>query len=81
MCVCCNAQLVGTINRYNTQNLSVHHIVPIEEDYNRRLDDDNLITVCDVHHELCEAGEIKRDQQRELIKRVDDGEESDLIVL
>lgn len=67
MCLCCMAQMVGTVNRYNTRNLSVHHIVPIEEDYGKRLDDDNLITVCDVHHEMCEAGEITREQQRELV--------------
>lgn len=66
MCLCCVAQMVGTVTRYNTRNLSVHHITPIEEDYGKRLDDDNLITVCDVHHEMCEADEITREQQREL---------------
>lgn len=66
MCVCCKAMLLGTVKRINTSNLSVHHITPIEEDYSLRLSDDNLITVCDIHHELCEGGEITRDQQRSL---------------
>ena len=67
LCLCCKANLLGTVVRLNTNDLSVHHIVPIEEDYDRRLDDDNLITVCDIHHELCEANKITRSQQKELI--------------
>ncbi len=67
LCLCCRANMPGTIRQYNTTNLSVHHIVPIEEDYNKRLADDNLITVCDVHHEMCEAGKISRDQQMKLV--------------
>lgn len=69
MCLCCRAQLAGTVRKYNTTDLSVHHITPINEDYGMRLDDDNLITVCGVHHEMCEAEEITREQQRELVMR------------
>ena len=32
-CLCCKAKLTGTTKQYNSFNLSVHHIVPIEEDY------------------------------------------------
>lgn len=67
MCVCCLNNLEGTTKEINTENLSVHHIIPIAEDYNKRLDDDNLITVCDIHHEMCEAGKIDRKTQRKLI--------------
>lgn len=67
MCLCCKAGLPGTVRRYNTEDLSVHHIVPIEEDDSKRLDGANLITVCGVHHEMCEAGMISRDTQRELV--------------
>lgn len=67
-CLCCKALLPGTIRQYNTSNLSVHHIVPIAEDETKAMDDDNLITVCSTHHELCESGSITREQQRELIK-------------
>lgn len=69
MCLCCRAQLIGTITKYNVRNVSVHHITPINEDYGMRLDDGNLITVCAVHHEMCEAEEITREQQRDLVKR------------
>ena len=47
---------------------SVHHITPIQEDYEQRLDGANLITVCQTHHEMCEAGIIDRDTQRMLVK-------------
>lgn len=67
MCLCCKAKLVGTVNEINTINLSVHHIVPIEEDFELKLDESNLITVCGKHHEMCEANEISRDEQRRLV--------------
>lgn len=66
-CLCCKALLEGTVRQYNSDSLSVHHITPIEEDYGLRLDEFNLITVCDVHHELCEAGKISRETQRQLV--------------
>ena len=67
MCVCCMSELEGTVRKYNTESLEVHHIIPIEEDYDKRLDDGNLITVCRTHHEMCESGEISRKKQKELI--------------
>ena len=85
MCLCCKAMLKGTIQQYNTKDLSVHHITPIEEDYDLRLEDENLITVCGIHHEMCEAEEISRDVQRDLavrsIQEDTNGEESALIVM
>ena len=68
-CLCCLENLPGTYNIYNSIDLSVHHITPIEEDYSLRLDDENLITVCEVHHEMCEAGKISRDTQRNLVRK------------
>ena len=47
--------------------LSVHHNIPINENYNRRLDNDNLITVCSYHHEMCESGEIPREAVQRII--------------
>lgn len=66
MCLCCKAGM-GHGKVYNTDTLEVHHIIPIEEDDNRKLDDDNLITVCRVHHEQCENGRISREKQKELV--------------
>lgn len=42
-----------------TSDLSVHHITPLVEDFDRRLDDNNLITLCRYHHEQAERGTIK----------------------
>lgn len=52
---------------YNYDNLEVHHIVPLEEDYDKRLDDDNLITLCEKHHEQAEKGEISKEYLQELV--------------
>lgn len=41
-------------------NLSVHHIVPLAEDFELRLQDGNLICLCQRHHEAAEAGRIGR---------------------
>lgn len=76
MCLCCKAKLyisveadsIDSIKDINTHDLSVHHIVPIEEEYNLRLDETNLITVCAMHHELCEAGTITREEQKKLVR-------------
>ncbi len=54
LCQICIRGLHNTVNKYNTENLEVHHNIPINEDYNKRLDNDNLLTVCHYHHEMCE---------------------------
>lgn len=42
----------------NTENLSVHHAIKLEENYDKRLDDSNLITLCDTHHKMADRNEI-----------------------
>ena len=66
LCLCCLAMLPGTVHQYNPTKIQVHHIVPLDEDMSLRLDQSNLISVCDMHHEMCEAGAITRDAQRQL---------------
>lgn len=53
---------------YNYTNLEVHHIVPLNTDYNKRLDNNNLITLCSVHHKEADEGKISADYLRSLIK-------------
>jgi 5-methylcytosine-specific restriction protein A len=60
LCQICIRKLYDTLNQYTYDNLSVHHAIPLEEDFNKRLDNDNLITTCDHHHEKMESGEIPR---------------------
>ena len=50
--VCFSAGLVCS------DGLSVHHIIPLAADFEKRLDDDNLITLCRYHHEQAERRTI-----------------------
>jgi len=57
----CQMSLREDPPRYVYANLEVHHIIPIEEDWDKRLDDDNLITLSEEYHEKAERGEISRE--------------------
>lgn len=48
-------------------DLEVHHIVPIEENYDLRMDEDNLITLCGHHHEEAERGDISKEYLYKLL--------------
>lgn len=67
LCRVCINNLYHTLNTYNYDKLEVHHIVPIEEDYDKRLDNDNLITLCSFHHKMAERGDIPREELIKLI--------------
>lgn len=59
LCRVCLSQGVLT-----THDLSVHHIDSIKERPDLWLDNDNLITVCRVHHEEAESGLIDKETLR-----------------
>lgn len=61
LCRCCLANIYNTQSQINFNKLEVHHIVPVEEDYRLRLDDENLITLCSFHHKMAENNVIPRD--------------------
>lgn len=67
LCQACLNDMYGTVKRLTTDKLSVHHIKPLKTNFELRLDDNNLITLCDMHHELAEKGQISA---RELIKLI-----------
>lgn len=69
LCRVCLDNKYNTINRLNYTNLEVHHIIPIKLDYDKRLDDDNLITLCQYHHKLAEDGEIPKEYLHDLATR------------
>lgn len=73
LCQICIRNLYGADRQYNYENLSVHHAIPIEADYDRRLDDDNLLTVCGMHHEMAEAGQIPYEVIKQIIDEQEDG--------
>ncbi len=58
LCQVCVRGLYGTRKRLNSRGLSVHHIIPLVVDFDKRLDNANLITLCSYHHELAESGRI-----------------------
>lgn len=68
LCRICLTKQYNTVLQYNSRKLSVHHIVPLAEDYDKRLDDDNLITLCSYHHELAEHDRIPRRLLRDLAR-------------
>lgn len=53
---------------YTYNNLSVHHAISMEQDMDKRLDNNNLITTCDRHHELMESGKIPIDVVLKIIE-------------
>ena len=61
-------QLCLKDNVYTYDNLQVHHIIPIAKDYNKKLDSDNLITLCRMHHEQAEKGIITKEELYELLE-------------
>lgn len=62
LCQVCVRNKYNTINTYNYNKLEVHHIVPLSEDYSKRLDNDNLITLCVYHHKMADRDEIPREE-------------------
>lgn len=67
LCKICLSGKYDTNYKYTYKELEVHHIVPIEEDYSLRLDSNNLITLCRMHHEMAEKGKISREELRSMI--------------
>ena len=70
LCQCCLNNLYDTITWLNYKTVEVHHITPINEDYNRRLDNDNLISLCSYHHKMADKGQIPRDVLYDLVSKV-----------
>ncbi len=69
LCQACLHNLDGQGIRYTTDTLEVHHIVSIADDWDKRMDWDNLITLCRAHHELAEAGRIAGQRLTEIAHR------------
>ena len=58
LCQICIRNLYDTKKIMNYENISVHHAEKLEENYEKRLDNDNLLTVCEQHHKLCDKNII-----------------------
>lgn len=72
LCQVCIRELHNTQTKYNFNNLQVHHIDPIVNNWNRRLDSTNLISVCPYHHKLAEDGRISKEELWAIVKEQED---------
>ena len=59
MCRLCAVGYEDNPVKYNSE-VSVHHIEPLAEAWEKRLDNDNLICLCSYHHEQAEKGNIDK---------------------
>lgn len=57
-------------NKLNYKELSVHHITSLKRNFNLRLEDENLITLCRTHHDEADASEIDYKYLEEIISKV-----------
>lgn len=68
LCQICIRGIYGSRTQINSVNLSVHHAVPLKIDYELRLSNENLITLCAKHHEMAENGEIPLIEIQKIIR-------------
>lgn len=66
LCQICLRNLYGTQRQYNGKETQVHHIDPIAQAWDIRLDNENLITLCPYHHDLAERGKIPKTLLRKI---------------
>lgn len=69
LCQVCLTNKYKTTQQYTYQKLEVHHITPLDEDWEQRLYNDNLITLCPFHHHNAEDRTIPRVELQEIVKR------------
>jgi predicted restriction endonuclease len=68
LCQICFRELYQTMKRLTYDGLSVHHCEPLNENYEKRLDDDNLLCLCEYHHRLCDNGTIPQEEVKQIIQ-------------
>lgn len=69
LCQICVRNLYGAKVPYNGKDLSVHHAESLEENFSKRLDDENLLTVCERHHRMAEKKIIPVGVIKEIIRQ------------
>lgn len=60
LCQVCLIDAYDTQRMYTYDNIEVNHIIPIKEDINKALDNNNLISLCSSHHKMADKGQIPR---------------------
>ena len=67
LCQICIRELYGTKRKYNSEGLQVHHALPINLSENLKLDESNLITLCSMHHSMCDKRQIPYEEVKKII--------------
>ena len=63
----------GALRPYEGDDIEVHHIVKIEEDASKAFDEYNLISLCRLHHEQADNGQIPSRILLDIAKKNSDG--------
>ncbi len=63
--VCQYCLLIERTINYN--KIEVHHIVKLEENFDLKLDENNLISLCSWHHKLADKGKIEKNKLYEIL--------------
>ena len=71
LCQVCLRNLYNTLSFLNYKTVEVHHITPIEEDFNLRLENENLISLCSYHHHMADKGEIPRKVLQDIVSEIE----------
>ena len=71
LCQVCLRNLYNTMSFFNYKTVEVHHIVPIEEDFNQRLDNENLLSLCSYHHKMADKGQIPRKVLQDIVREIE----------
>lgn len=74
LCQLCIRNLYNTLDILNFNSIEVHHITSIQEDYNRRLDNDNLISLCSYHHKMAEKGQIPKEELYDIVAEIENNQ-------
>jgi len=69
LCQICVRNLYNTLNQYTYDNIEVHHVIKLEHDFNQRLDNDNLISLCSYHHHMADSNVISIKELQDIIKQ------------
>lgn len=59
----CIREMYDTYRKHNCNDLQVRYAVPINASKELRLDDNNLITLCSMHHAMCDIREFLFDEK------------------
>ena len=67
LCQVCIRKIYNTRRKYNSEGLQVHHALPINLSEDLKLDENNLITLCSMHHSMCDKGQIPYEEVKKII--------------